>query len=164
MISLSRICLKLARFLVKIAIFGGGGNLFYCFNNGTKKKKSVVILPEEFGYIARRVRLYCRKSAVILPEECGYIAKRVRLYCGRVRLYFCKDNSGHLRLHRWRTHSARTNFSVTGVCLNQMIFSHEPPIYKLYWNVSKHWYNNHNRKSPGGSTRQSFLCEIFYFS
>ena len=45
-------------------------NPFWDFNNG----------GEERGYIARRVRLYCRKSAVIFPEERGYMAGGVRLY------------------------------------------------------------------------------------
>ena len=45
------------------------------FCNGGKK------LPDERGYIARRVRLYCRKSMVILPKERGYIAGRAWLYC-----------------------------------------------------------------------------------
>ena len=82
MISLSRICLKLARFLVKIAIFGGGATSSIVLITVPRKRrawlycqKSLVILPEECGYIAGRVRLYCRKSAVILPKECDYIAE-----------------------------------------------------------------------------------------
>jgi hypothetical protein len=49
-------------------------------NSGGNKKKSVVVLPEErgymeeeCGYIAGRAQLYCQKSAVILPEERSYI-------------------------------------------------------------------------------------------
>ena len=37
-------------------------------------------IAEERGYIAGRVRLYCRKRAVIVSEEFGYIAGRERLY------------------------------------------------------------------------------------
>ena len=42
-------------------------------NSGGNKKKSVVIFPEESGYIPGRAWLYCRKSAVIFREERGYI-------------------------------------------------------------------------------------------
>ena len=61
------------------------------WGKSNKAWKSAVILPEECGYIAGRVRLYCRKSAVIFPEECGYIA-------GRVWLYFCNENNGFPKL------------------------------------------------------------------
>jgi hypothetical protein len=73
---------------------------------------------EERGYIAGRVRLYCRKSAVIFPEERGYIAGRVRLYCRKSAVIFPEECGyifvlkivAYLSCSAGRTHFARTNY------------------------------------------------------
>ena len=51
------------------------------WGKSNKAWKSAVILPEEWGYIAGRVRLYSQKSVVIWPEECGYIPRKSAVIC-----------------------------------------------------------------------------------
>jgi hypothetical protein len=60
----------------------------------------MVILPEEFGYIAGRALFYCWKSTVILPEECCYI-----FVMKIVDTFVCASSQGH------RTHLARTKIA-----------------------------------------------------
>ena len=74
--------------------------------------RSAVIWHEERGYMAR--------SAVILREECGYMA--------RSAVIWCNDFNGHFV--RWRTHSARTNFSQKQVSASALITSDKKLHYK----------------------------------
>ena len=45
----------------------------------------------------RRARLYSRKSVVILPEERGYMEEERGYIPVIARVYFCNENSGHFR-------------------------------------------------------------------